>query len=143
MLITYKKVNDAFQRLDDKWHGVKYGIGYAFRIGNKICITYNSKPILWIDKKNQYQFTSIKNEVVRQFYNKYTPITIRKRKAGWYIGHMPFHMNMKVDSKGDFIIPEVWPPPNHTIHCIDCYETYSHELCTDCYRNFINGEARW
>lgn len=143
MVITYKIVNEEFKLLYDKWDGVKYGICYAFRINDKICITYHGKPILWINKKNQYQYVAIDNETIRQFYNQYTPITIKKRKTGWYVGRMPYHINMRVDIRGDFLIPEVWPPPNYTKHCKECNITYTDNLCESCYENYTDGEGRW
>jgi hypothetical protein len=143
MVITFKKANEKFLKLDDRWEGIKYGPCFAFRINNKICITYRGKPILWINKKNEYEFTCSRNETQRKFFNKYTPITIRKRKGDWYVGRMPFHLGMKVNKNGEFIIPDVWPPRDHIHECTDCGDTFTNDLCAYCYENFIDGEGQW
>ncbi len=139
MVITYKKANEKFKALENKWEGVRYGIGYAFRIGNRIVITHHNIPILWIDKQNKYEYISINNEAQRKFYNKYTPITIRKTKAGWRVGRMPFYVGLKVDSKGDMIIPEVWPSRNDCMDCNECGIVYTNHYCADCYEDYLEG----
>lgn len=138
-MITYRKANDAFKALQNKWLGVKYGIMYAHRIKEKIVITHNGVPILFIDKQNRYEYVSINNEARRKFYNKYTPISIRKRKLGWYVGRQPYYIGIKVDSKGDMIIPEVWPR-HETLHCHECDITYTNHFCEGCYADYLDGE---
>lgn len=143
MRITYKKANDKFKALQNKWGGVRYGACYAFRIKNKIVVTHMGKPILSIDKKNQYEYLSINKEIQRKFFNRYTPITIRKRKLGWYVGRQPFYIGIKVNSKGDMIIPQVHSPTgNETIHCHECDVTYTNHLCIDCYENSLE-DGQW
>lgn len=141
MVITYKKANDKFKALINKWGGVKYGSVYAHRIKDKIVITHMGKPILYINKKNQYEYVSINNETQRKFYNKYTPINIRKRKLGWYVGRQPFYIGIKVNSKGDMIIPDVWSRGGNVNHCHDCSVTYTNNLCSDCYEGYLEDEG--
>jgi hypothetical protein len=141
MRITYKKANDAFKALQNKWAGVKYGIMYAHRIKDKIVVTHHGKPILFITKENKYEYVSINNEAQRKFYNKYTPISIRKRKLGWYVGRQPFYIGIKVDSKGDMIIPQVYSRRGDVTHCRNCDATYTENLCIDCYEDYLEDDG--
>lgn len=141
MVITYKKANNKFMRLDNKWLGVRYGIYRAVRVRDRIVIMKKSLPILFINKKNEFEYVDTKSLVDLRFFNRYTPIKIKVKNGKWFVGYIPFHSGIRVNLKGDMIIPHVWP--SETINCDACRTRYTSKLCTDCYYDQLNGDDQW
>lgn len=141
MLITFKKANQDFKNLLDKFQGVRYGRTYrAYAIKGKIVIMRHRTIVLTIDRLNNYEFCLKGDRDDLNFLNRSAPIKIKNKNGKWWVGSMPFYVGMKVDKLGELIIPEAWPGDSQLHSCQHCRVQYTNRLCDSCYDDLISDE---